>query len=545
MGIWAVTSALVQRAATGVLTGVNPEGAGWRLLSGVFPGAVGPPPKRGTQSFLDAYSRQPLLRAVVQRIAHSIAATEWTLSVPTSGSTRDQARVAKAICRMEPEARHKAVRARRASQELRPVETHEVLDLLDLGNAFQTGVEMWVSTAASMELVGESYWLKERGPSGKGKPIAIWPVPASWVMTTPTPAHPFFRISYRGWQAEIPQTEFLWFRDPDPANPYARGSAVAASVGDELQADEYAAKMLGQHFLNRARPDFIITSPDFSEPEVRRLEADWLNQHQGFWRSWKPRFMNREIQVHEMGADMRAGQFVQIREHQRDLVLHTWGIPPEILGVVENSNRATIYGAETIYGRFVIIPRLELIRSVLQERLLPEFDERLILDYVSPVERDAEHALAVMSAFPSGFTLDEWRGLAGYDPLDDKKGRVFLLADGHYVEAHPVMAEEDAKSLAAAAPDPLAMMQAEAEIAANAKPPVVAGAPGVPAKPAPKPDAAADPDKEKPEKAYDPDPVPWRFVPVRRIADGRTGMMVLGPDDVLPADVEPIPVEAA
>jgi len=75
----------------------------------------------------------------------------------------------------------------------------------------------------------------------------------------------------------------------------------------------------------------------------------------------------------------------------------------------------------------VLVPRLELKRVFLQNRLVPDFDPGLMLDYESPVEEDATHRLATMVAAFWAFTADEWREEAGYAELPDGAGKVHAV----------------------------------------------------------------------------------------------------------------------
>ena len=50
--------------------------------------------------------------------------------------------------------------------------------------------------------------------------------------------------------------------------------------------------------------------------------------------------------------------FTQSRKDLRDGVNAHFGVPPEILGIVENSNRATATQAKIIYAENVLTPRL-------------------------------------------------------------------------------------------------------------------------------------------------------------------------------------------
>ena len=93
-----------------------------------------------------------------------------------------------------------------------------------------------------------------------GTPIALWPVPPSWVRRTPNAKHPFYTIhgmygaGLASSDIDIPASEVLYFKDPDPANPYGRGSGIAKSLNDEIEIDDYASKHLKAFFYNRAKP---------------------------------------------------------------------------------------------------------------------------------------------------------------------------------------------------------------------------------------------------------------------------------------------------
>lgn len=112
---------------------------------------------------------------------------------------------------------------------------------------------------------------------------------------------------------------------------------------------------------------------------------------------------------------------VPLRQHERDMILQvTGGIPPEMLGIVENSNRATIDAATLLMAEQVVIPRLEFQRSYFQEFLVRDYDERLIVDYVSPVREDIEAQAEALKATPWAATVNEHRQRAGLPPLEDE-----------------------------------------------------------------------------------------------------------------------------
>lgn len=385
-------------------------------LSLFYPTSRGDAPVRGTTDVLDGYGALPWLRAAAGRIAASISSVEWEIYAvrkPNMRATR-----APWLTRGDIGIRRKAIEELVRDREADRVQNHPMLDLLHDGNITHTGVQLWRITQASVDLVGESYWLLQR--NGVGAPVSAWPVPSTWVLETPTPERQVYRLNMRGHYVEVPATEMIAFIDPHPANPYGRGSGIAHTLGDELGTDEYAAKLVRQFFLTGARPDFLVYVKDqlgMDPAEKKRWEEEWRNRHSGYARAFEPYFAGQELGVHEFSKDFQAMQFTELRKYERDTIVQVFGVPPEILGIVENSNRATIDGAEYIYARQVLVPRLELIRSILQARLVPLYDDRIVLDYVSPIPNDRTYELDAAKAQPHALTINEWRSMSGHDAI--------------------------------------------------------------------------------------------------------------------------------
>lgn len=436
----------IAKAAIGIraIDSSSPAPSPFGLLQGMMPGDSGNPPYRGDANILQAYSTMPWLRAVSQRVSTAVAssATEWRLYAPASGNVTE----ARVIQRASPLRRSRLIRKANGNGELQEVDNHILLDALNRANPYMTGQALFQTTQVHLDLIGEAFWIMQR--NGVGAPTEFWPIPPNWVMGTPTPSNQNYEVSFRGWQGKIPSSEVLWMADLDPSNPYGRGSGIGRAMSDELEVDEYASKFQRQVFFNRARPDMIVWPKQqgahdvgLQQDQVRRLEERWLDGHQGFWRSFKPFFVGREIGVHEVSQSMRELQMIELRKQQRDTIVQIFGIPPELLGILQNSNRATIESADYLFSRWVLTPRLEFLRSQLQERLLPLYDERLILDYVSPVEADRAHMLDAAKAAPWAMTVDEWRSLQGQEPLPDNQGQVHMVPGT--LKAKPFIGEID------------------------------------------------------------------------------------------------------
>ena len=386
------------------------------------------PPRRGTAELIRGYSSMPWLRAVSSVIANRVGSTTWRLFITRNdqgtpvrfrrlriGNRRQRAAI---LDRFKADDAYtstfdgviaRAVGDRGRGTIVEEINDHPLLDLLDDPNPIITGVQARRLTQIYVDLAGEGYWLLDRIGGEDTMPIGAWVIPPHWVKRTPSESQPWYEVQLPGgWRGNVPVSEVIPIVDPDPVNPYSlRGSGVAHTLADELETDEYAAKHVKQTFFNRARPDMIVSLAAASPDEVFRFERQWLNQHAGYWRTAKPQFTNRPVKIEPISQTFQELQLGELRKQERDTIIQVFGIPPEILGIIESSNRATIEAADFTFDTYVIEPRLELLRSILQERLVPEFDDRLIIDFDSPVADDKAHQLDVAKAQPHAISVDE------------------------------------------------------------------------------------------------------------------------------------------
>ncbi len=429
---------LAIRMTAATLTGkaMNLTDAG--LLGAIFPSARGDPPKRGTADLLAAYSTMPWLRAVTGRISEATASVQWrlfavrrrlpgqSLGEPPLGRFVSVPAIAHKYAWDE---RQKLLHTHREKGELIELTDHPMIAMLSNGNTYHTGGVIRRLMQQYIDLTGEYFCLIERDPN-LGIPIALWPIPTHWVLDTPTPQNPIYLVRLGATTAEIPETEMIWAVDPDPLNPYGRGSSITQTLGDELETSEYASKHLKNHFFNRARPDFIAyVKPSSNETEVNKrtllkFKQQWMDEHMGFWKAFKPHFINRELKIHEFVQDFRKQQLLPIMEYERNTIIQVFGFPPEIFGILESSNRSTIDAADFLFTRYAVLPRVEFQREILQQTLVPEYDDRLILDFDSPVTEDRDHLLKVAEAAPWVMKTNDWLEMMGKDQLSGPEGEV-------------------------------------------------------------------------------------------------------------------------
>lgn len=384
------------------------------------------PPRRGGRELAIAYKTTPWLRALASRVSDAFGAVDWNASVAVnknSGKTYRSMRLQRANF----ERRIKLVHWLKQSGELRELDDHPMLDLLSYGNTMLPGKVCMEITCLYLDIIGEAFWALERNPLGM--PIEIWPTPPWWVKKTPSKQTETYTIEVQGGRKDIPEHDMLWFRNPDPENPYGRGTGVAEALGDEIDTDEYCAKYTKSFFWNNAIPSAIVSLEGVKEDGVKAAEQKWNNKFRGLWNANRAAFTNAKISMQKLENTFKDQQVIQLREHERDIIQQVFGVPPEIIGHVANSNRATIDSAIYIMALFVLVPRLERVRDVIQQKLAPQFDERIIVGYESPVPGDREFWLRVATANRGAMTRAEWRDamqLPSHGAVDD----VYVMALG-------------------------------------------------------------------------------------------------------------------
>lgn len=434
-GIWS-DDRRAQRAAAESYTAWGDQ---LRLLVGTTP------PRRGSAELLKAFAESPWLHAVVQRRAEALSSVEWIVYRRKAGR---RARGLPGNRSRALDQRHRSLDMLLEAGELERLEEHPLLDLLWQPNPMHTGVGFWALVSKYMDLVGETFHGIER-PAASQAPSAVWPIVPTWVRDVPSARGNYFTIRPMGGRESLMKDprDVWWMREHDPRDPYCgRGVGTAGALGDELETDEYMAIMAKSRFFNRSTPEAIVgflgAQGPMGQEAVDKFMNDLAGKHRGPTKAGQLHGTTGDVRVQQLSYNMVESQYVEGRQFLRDTAIQVFGVPPEMLGVLENANRSTIDAAELLFTKFSTVPVLERIRAELEHVLVPEFGDDLWLDYVSPVPADREYQKGIMVAVPGAFKVDELRAQAGKGPLPDGTG------DALYIPPNK------AKGLDAAAGDP-------------------------------------------------------------------------------------------
>ncbi len=357
--------------------------------------------QRGTAGWLRTYETAARLHAVVGKIAEGVACVPWHVY-------------------------------KKSGKKLTEVDSGPLLDWMRRPWISCTGgtfYDLMSLTSAWIDTVGEAFWLVTHNPDGTPKDTV--PIPPSWVSMTPADGVDCFIVciphNLSQTAERVPPRNMIWFRRPSAAAPFWRGRGRAQSLDDEVTQEELASKFETSYFRNSARPELVAFVEGLEEDPlgVKRLRQQWEEVHRGPLNAHRIAFLPAKGRLEQVSVNLKDMALVELRNFHRDVIFQAFGMPPEIMGVVENSNRATVEAAVLIYQKEVLLPRCIWFLAQFERWFLPKYkDPNLVMRFENPVQETQEFALKKnIENFKAGvISRDECRQNQQIDPFGGIRG---------------------------------------------------------------------------------------------------------------------------
>lgn len=376
---------------------------------------------RSSRKALTTYSTNPWVNAATSVIARDVASVPWKLFQPrNNGPSKRKSRWVKQLQRRTPGSKtyEKNLVGLLANNEAEEVIDHPLLDLLEEPNAVMDRAYFMFVIMAQYDLVGEFFLLRE--VDAQGRPTALIPIPPCAVVRTPDGTYTKYDVQWGRVRREYDEDQIIHVKSPDPLHPLGRGVGMAKSLATEIDTDENAAQFTAARFNNFALPSFLVGVEGAQKEDLERAKKTFIRDYQGARKAFLTHWHPGKVQVQNLTPNFKELQLIELRKFERNTILQKNQIPPEIIGIVENSNRSTIDAADYFYKSRVIVPRMNILQSAFTQHLLRAYGDskNLILHYENPIPEDRQHVLSVMKEVPESFTINEWRAQAGHGPID-------------------------------------------------------------------------------------------------------------------------------
>ncbi len=330
----------------------------------------------GQEAQMRAMGGSSTLFAIVDRLITAYAEVNWRL-YRSAPSGRDEDRI--------------------------EVTSHAALDLWNQPNPHMTGPAFREATQQHEELTGEQWWvaaLDERF----NIPLELWPVRPDRMEPIPDPADFLVGYIYRspsGERVPLSVNDVFFQRRPNPLDPY-RGMGVVQTILTDLDATRASAEWNRNFFLNSAEPGGIVeVDRRLDDTEFNEFRERWSEQHRGVSNSHRVAVLENGLKWVDRKYSMRDMEFTELRNVGREIVREAFGFPKPLLGSVDDVNRANAEAAAYVFAAWLIRPRLERTRQLLNTRLLPMYGamgKSLEFDFDNPVPEDRDADASELTA---------------------------------------------------------------------------------------------------------------------------------------------------
>ncbi|MCP6719734.1 MAG: phage portal protein [Patescibacteria group bacterium] len=279
---------------------------------------------------------------------------------------------------------------------------HDLLNLLFAPNPHHTGYELKYNTLAHLELGGNSYWLLDGVKNDTDQPRNIYWLSPKY-MTVEKGEIPeivkgyTYRIGSK--TTKYQPHEILHIRYPDPNDPF-EGIGTVQSIAQWIDADNYATEFNRRFFLNGARIGGFLESENARTPEqLEFLKKSFEEIYKGVENAYKIAALPKGTSYKEGQSKIKDMDFANLQRDSRDKILAGFRVPKTTLGAAESdTNRATAETADFVFAARTIKPKMELLVTFLNERLVPRYGDDIYLDFDNPVPENREQRIKEMEA---------------------------------------------------------------------------------------------------------------------------------------------------
>lgn len=251
---------------------------------------------------------------------------------------------------------------------------HPLYRLLhDSPNYDQTAIDFWEFTAASLELWGNAYAVKEASGS---KIMSLLPIaPSAMTVKRKTNGSIEYSWSDDGKHYVKPDTEILHIRGFG-GNPLG-GMSTLHFAKNAFGLARAVEKSAAKTFKNGLRPSGVLTFDNFLSKENRDIaRQELVSQFVGSENNGKPLILEGGTKWQSLNISPEDAQMLESRGFSVEEISRFFGVPPFMIG---HTSKSTSWGTgleqQTLgFQKFTLRRRLKRIEQAVSKQLLTPAD---------------------------------------------------------------------------------------------------------------------------------------------------------------------------
>ena len=307
------------------------------------------------------------------------------------------------------------------------VEAHPLTTLLQNVNPWLNGFDFTVLRILWGELTGNAYALLIHGAGKSAPPTELWPLPPQWTWVVPSRMNWIEGYLYGRETAsrkKFEPSEVIHFKRPNPKDLfYGMGKVEGAWPVVSLNEANHAMDLATAD--NMGRPDYLVIVKGAQSDQLTRLDAQIKTQLKGTKKSGRWLSVGGETEIRPLQWPPKE---LIGRDDVVEEIAAVFGVPVSML----KANDPNLASAKVGYGMWregTILPLCRMDEQVLNQNLVPLFDDNLMLAYDNPVPSDEANEREDTRALVGGgiVAANERRMELGYPPVDDPMADKLLV----------------------------------------------------------------------------------------------------------------------
>lgn len=232
----------------------------------------------------------------------------------------------------------------------------------------------WLWVAATIEVYGETYLIKERGGATGNQVTGFVPMhPARTQIHRDDTGALTYRFMGRPDEL-IPEKDVVAFKQFNP-DGMMRGMSRLEPLRSTLMNEDSARRCNESFFKNMGRPSVIFHTDKILGKEGReRVQQGWAAQHAGSSNVGKMAIFEDGITPTPVQLTADEMNYIESRKMNREEVCAVYDIPPTAVHILDKATYSNITEQMRSVYRDSMAPRIEFIESVLNWSLSNEFN---------------------------------------------------------------------------------------------------------------------------------------------------------------------------
>ncbi len=252
--------------------------------------------------------------------------------------------------------------------------------LIDNPNPDFSWSEMTELMSQHIDLAGNSYWSLIRAGNANA-PVEVWPMLPQGIkiQAGKTRLVELYRYQYGGVSRDIQSDDMVHVKTVNP-NDFLFGMPTIQAAGRAVDVDRESSQWQLNSMHNRGISDYaIVIDPETTAEQMSRLRELHKEKQASSNNARAPFFTTRDIKTLNQSAVEL--DFVNSRAKVWEEICSAMGVPPVMVGIMENATLANIETARKIFWADTITPLLRMIRSQLNAQLAAQFGPEWYIDY--------------------------------------------------------------------------------------------------------------------------------------------------------------------